>query len=201
MAIIKSAWEIAMERANAIQADPKKIQKDLTIKEGRQIAAAYLLDIDGTKEEAEKKYDSYSNEAKAHVKEGMALTLLSNLTLPKTPNYAETIPKLIALGAMISDDDEELVELLAQMQGFFTQYVETQEDLIERLKEQFAPHLQQKEAQLRAQYGPNFVLRPEQDPEFMKVLDKQLKTLEEQYTNVLDNAKERMKEILGIEGQ
>ena len=87
------------------------------------------------------------------------------------------------------------------MQGFFTQYVETQEDLIQRLKEQFAPHLQQKEAQLRAQYGPNFVLRPEQDPEFMKVLDKQLKTLEEQYTNVLDNAKERMKEILGIEGQ
>ncbi|HNZ94390.1 MAG TPA: hypothetical protein PKN79_01100, partial [Sphaerochaeta sp.] len=158
------------------------------------------LDIDGTKEEAEKKYDSYSNEAKAHVKEGMALTLLSNLTLPKTPNYAEIIPKLIALGAMISDD-EELVELLAQMQGFFTQYVETQEDLIQRLKEQFAPHLQQKEAQLRAQYGPNFVLRPEQDPEFMKVLDKQLKTLEEQYTNVLDNAKERMKEILGIEGQ
>ncbi|HRV23932.1 MAG TPA: hypothetical protein P5046_01830 [Sphaerochaeta sp.] len=65
MAIIKSAWEIAMERANAIQADPKKIQKDLTIKEGRQIAAAFLLDIDGTKEEAEKKYDSYSNEAKA----------------------------------------------------------------------------------------------------------------------------------------
>jgi hypothetical protein len=129
----------------------------------------------------------------------MALTLLSNLTLPKTPNYAEIIPKLIDLGAMISGDNEELSELLSQIQGFFTQYVETQEDLVERLKEQFAPHLQQKEAQLRAQYGPNFVLRPEQDPEFMKLLDRQLKSLEEQYTEVLDKAKDRMKEILGIE--
>jgi hypothetical protein len=199
MAIIKSAWEIAMERADSIQADPDKIKKDLNIKKGRQIAAAFLLDIDGTKEEAQKQYDSCAKDAKVHVKEGMALTLLSNLTLPKTPNYAEIIPKLIDLGAMISGDNEELSELLSQMQGFFTQYVETQEDLVERLKEQFAPHLQQKEAQLRAQYGPNFVLRPEQDPEFMKLLDRQLKSLEEQYTEVLDKAKDRMKEILGIE--
>ncbi len=107
---------------------------------------------------------------------------------------------MIALGAMISDDDEELVELLAQMQGSSPNT--SKPGGSHRAAEgAVRPHLQQKEAQLRAQYGPNFVLRPEQDPEFMKVLDKQLKTLEEQYTNVLDNAKERMKEILGIEGQ
>lgn len=199
MAIIKSAWEIALERADSIQADPDKIKKDLNIKKGRQIAATFLLDIDGTKEEAQKKYDSCAKDAKTHVKEGMALTLLSNLALPKTPNYAEIIPKLIDLGAMISDDNKELRELLSQVQGFFTQYVETQKDLVERLKEQFAPHLQQKEAQLKAQYGQNFVLRPEQDPEFMKLLDRQLKNLEEQYTNVLNDAKDRMKEILGLE--
>lgn len=199
MAIIKSAWEIAMERADSIQADPAKIKKDLNIKEGRQIAAAFLLDIDGTIEEAQKKYDSYKEDAKTFVKEGMALTLLSNMSLPRTPTYAEIFPKLTALGAMISDNNEELSELLAQIQGFFGQYVETQDDLIERLKEQFAPHLQQKEAQLRAQYGPNFVLRPEQDPEFMKLLDQQLQNLDAQYTNVLDNAKGRIKEILGVE--
>ncbi len=34
------------------------------------------------------------------------------------------------------------------------------------MKEQFAPSLAQKQAQLRAQYGPDFVLQPEQDPEF-----------------------------------
>lgn len=199
MAIIKSAWEIAMERAESIEADPAKIKKDLNIKEGRQIAAGFLLDIDGTKEEAEKKYNSYSGEAKSSVKEGMALTLLSNLALPRNLSYADIFPKLKELGAIISNNNEELGELLAQMQGFFGQYIETQEDLVERLKEQFGPHLQQKEAQLRAQYGPNFTLRPEQDPEFMKILDEQLKNLDGQYSNVLNNAKDRMKEILGIE--
>ncbi|MFA5699581.1 MAG: DUF6657 family protein [Sphaerochaeta sp.] len=199
MAIIKSAWEIAMERAESIEADPAKIKKDLNIKEGRQIAAGFLLDIDGTKEEAEQKYNSYSGEAKSYVKEGMALTLLSNLALPRNLSYADIFPKLKELGAIISNNNEELGELLGQMQGFFGQYIETQEDLVQRLKEQFAPHLQQKEAQLRAQYGPNFTLRPEQDPEFMKILDEQLKNLDGQYSNVLNNAKDRMKEILGIE--
>jgi hypothetical protein len=33
----------------------------------------------------------------------------------------------------------------------------------------------------------------------MKLLDRQLKNLEEQYTNVLNDTKDRMKEILGLE--
>jgi len=67
------------------------------------------------------------------------------------------------------------------------------------MKQQFAPALQQKEAQLRKQYGPNFTLRPEQDPEFMKLLDKQLSQLDEQYTNILTQAKLQIKELLGVD--
>jgi hypothetical protein len=89
--------------------------------------------------------------------------------------------------------------MLGQLEGFFSQYLENQEDLIERMKQQFAPHLQQKQAQLQQQYGPNFTLRPEQDPEFMKLLDKQLGQLDEQYTNILNQVKDQIKQILGVE--
>src|SRR5690554_3899805 len=196
MAIIKSAWELALEKTEDLHIDPEKIKRDLLIKEGRQISAAFLNDIDVTKDATEKKYPSYAEEKRPLVKEGMVLTLLSNLTLPRNTLFKETVSKVLELGLLIADGNEQISQLLEQLEGFFTQYLENQDDLVERLKNQFEPHLKQKEAQLRAQYGPNFTLRPEQDAEFMKLLDQQLSQLDQQYMTILDQAKEQIKELL-----
>jgi len=198
MAIIKSAWELALEKTASLEADPVKIQRDLKIKEGRQLAANFLMDIDVTQEDTQEKYNAYTEEEKFTIKEGMALTLLSNLSLPRTPLFKDSFPQLIALGSIIAEGDEQVTGLLSQVEGFFTQYLTNQEDLIQRMKEQFGPHLEQKQAQMRQQYGPNFVLKPEQDPEFMKLLDKNLAQLDEQYNQILDQAKDQIKELLNI---
>lgn len=198
MAIIKSAWELALEKTEGLQIDSEKIKSELTIKEGRQIAAALLNDIDVTKEETAERYHAFSGEKKKLIKEGMALTLLSNLTLPRNTLFKDTFSKVLDLGLIIADGNEQVKEILGQLEGFFTQYLENQDDLIERLKTQFEPHLKQKEAQLRAQYGPNFTLRPEQDAEFMKILDQQLSKLDDQYTQILTQAKEQINELLGL---
>ncbi|MBJ2355441.1 DUF6657 family protein [Sphaerochaeta sp. S2] len=198
MAIIKSAWELALEKTENLQADPKKIKKEQLVKEGRQLAATFLMDIDATKEGTVKQYASYAGEEKDSVKEGMVITFLSNLSLPRSAAYKESFSKVLELGEILGDGNEELKEMLGQLEGFFSQYLENQEDLIERMKQQFAPHLQQKQAQLQQQYGPNFTLRPEQDPEFMKLLEKQLGQLDEQYTNILNQVKDQIKQILGV---
>lgn len=198
MAIIKSAWELALEKTASLEADPVKIQRDLKIKEGRQLAANFLMDMDVTQEDTQKKYDAYPEKDKQTIREGMALTLLSNLALPRTPLFKESFPQLIALGTIIAEGDEQVTGMLSQVEEFFTQYLTNQEDLIERMKKQFGPHLEQKQAQMRQQYGPNFTLRPEQDPEFMKLLDKNLAQLDEQYNGILEQAKDQMKELLNI---
>lgn len=198
MAIIKSAWELALEKTESLQADPDKIKRELKVKEGRQIAATFLNDIDSTKEGTQKRFDQFEGSDKEAVKEGMALTLLANLSLPRSAAFKDSFSKVLELGLILGDGNEELKELLGKLEGFFNQYLESQEELVERLKQQFAPHLQQKEAQLRQQYGPTFTLRPEQDPEFMKILDKQLAQAEEQYTNILNQAKEQIKQMLAI---
>ncbi len=198
MAIIKSAWELALEKTASLEADPVKIRRDMKIKEGRQIAANFLMDIDVSKDDTQKKFDAYPEDEKPIIREGMALTLLSNLALPRTPLFKESFPHYIALGTIIAEGDEQITSLLSQIEEFFTQYLTNQEDLIERMKQQFGPHLEQKQAQLRQQYGPNFVLRPEQDPEFMKLLDKNLAQLDEQYNGILDQAKDQLKELLKI---
>lgn len=199
MAIIKSAWELALEKAENLQVDPVKIKRDLKVKEGRQLAGTFLSDIDATKESTKKQYDAVPIEDKEAFKEGMALTMLSNLALPRSAAFKENFAKVLDLGMILGEGNEQLEQLLGQLEGFFSQYLENQEDLVERLKQQYAPALQQKEAQLRKQYGPNFTLRPEQDPEFMKLLDKQLSQLDEQYTNILTQAKLQIKELLGID--
>ncbi len=199
MAIIKSAWELALEKAENLQVDPVKIKRDLKVKEGRQLAGTFLSDIDATKESTKKQYDAVPVEDKEAFKEGMALTMLSNLALPRSAAFKENFAKVLDLGMILGEGNLQLEQLLGQLEGFFSQYLENQEDLVERLKQQYAPALQQKEAQLRKQYGPNFTLRPEQDPEFMKLLDKQLSHLDEQYTNILTQAKLQIKELLGID--
>ncbi|MBI9095949.1 MAG: hypothetical protein JEY71_13860 [Sphaerochaeta sp.] len=198
MAIIKSAWELAVEKTASLEADPAKIRHDQKIKEGRQLAANFLMDIDVKAEDTQKKYDAVPEEEKQTIREGMALTLLSNLALPRTPHFKESFPHLVSLGSIIAEGDEQITALLSKVEEFFTQYLTNQEDLIERMKQQFGPHLEQKQAQMRQQYGPNFVLRPEQDPEFMKLLDKNLAQLDEQYNTILDQAKDQMKELLKI---
>lgn len=198
MAIIKSAWELALEKTEGLEIDTEKIKADMSIKEGRQIAAAFLNDIDVTREETIERYNAFPADEKALVKEGMALTLLSNLTLPRNSLFKESFPKVLDLGLILADGNEQITQILGQLEGFFTQYLENQDDLIDRLKTQFEPHLRQKEAQLRAQYGPNFTLRPEQDAEFMKILDQQLSKLDDQYTQILTQAKEQINELLGL---
>ena len=198
MALIKSAWELALEKTESLQADPVKIKHDLKVKEGRQLAATFLNDIEADAEAFAKQYAAYAGEEKPAIKEGMALTLLSNLALPRNAAFKDSFAKLIKFGLILGEDNAQLSELLGQLEGFFSQYLENQEDLVERMKQQFAPHLQQKEAQMRQQYGPNFTLRPEQDPEFMKLLDKQLSQLDDQYTNILTQAKAQIKELLGL---
>ena len=199
MAIIKSAWELALEKTEKLQVDPVKIKRDLKVKEGRQLAGIFLSDIDATKEGTKKQYDAVPAEEKEAFREGMALTMLSNLALPRNTAFKENFAKVLDLGMILGEGNEQLEQLLGQLEGFFSQYLENQEDLVERMKQQFAPALQQKEAQLRKQYGPNFTLRPEQDPEFMKLLDKQLSQLDDQYTNILTQAKAQIKDLLGIQ--
>jgi len=199
MAIIKSAWELAMEKADALEVDPQKIKRDLKIKEGRQLAAAFLMDIDVTQQDTKQKYSTFAGEDKTLVKEGMTLTLLSNLTLPRNEAYKDSFPKVMQLGLILADGNEEITEILNQLEGFFAQYLQNQDDLVERMKQQFGPHLEQKQAQLRKQYGPNFMLRPEQDPEFMKLLEQQLAQLDGQYNTILSQAKDQIKALLGVE--
>lgn len=191
MGRIKSAWEIALEKTADLQVDTEKLKYNEDVKKGSGIAGNYLNNIDYTIEHFTKDFNDFLDK-KAAV-EGISKIILINSKLPQDDLFEQRINKLKEISTIVQPDNENIVSIFDQMIEFFKQYQNHQEQLINQMKEQFAPSLQQKEAQLRQQYGPDYKLNPEDDQEFMKLVNDNLKKLDDQYNGALENVKENIK--------
>jgi len=196
MAFIKSALEIALERTKDVKSDPGTIKSDKLIKEGQKLASDYLFNIDVDKTDLEKKIKKFSDENKKFFIEGLKKTFLSNLHLPKTDNFEEILDKLKAGLIAITANKKNATVMIEQIKQFYTQYLENRSQLIEALKQQYAPRLMQKQQEMAERYGQEVTLSPDQDPEFMELLKSNLLKLETQYSESLSKAKEELDKIL-----
>lgn len=194
MARIKSAWEIALEKTENLNVDMDKINKEKQVKLGRKICGLYINDIDYTLDKFKKDFEN-STDKKSTI-EGIINILMLNLSLPKNNNFETTLDKIIDIISFLKDDSDELVNTINQVKEFFKQYLNHQDELVKQMKEQFEPVIKQKEAQLQQQYGEGFTYSAEQDKEFMQLLDENLKKLDQQYNETLDNVKAKIKEEL-----
>ena len=194
MGKIRSAWEIALEKTENIQVDREKLKLEEDIKKARRAAGAFLNDEENKGESLEDDLKAIGND-KA-VREGVKLTVLQNLTLPQDTVLTDRYERLTALVALIAGQTPQAVELMGQITGFCRQYPEHRKQLIDQLKEQFAPMAEQKAAQLRAQYGQDVPVSLENDPEFLKLAQTQLDRLSKQYNDTLEGAKAQLSSLL-----
>lgn len=194
MAKIKSAWEIALERTENIQIDREKLKKDENIKKARLCAGAYLND-------EENKGESLVDDLKAindddAVKKALKLTALQNLTLASDTVLTDRYERILYLISLCCGSNQNIMELANQIVGFCKQFPEHRKQLVDQLKEQFAPMLSQKAAQLKAQYGQDVPVSLEKDPEFLKIANQQLERLQKQYDETLAEAKAQLEAAL-----
>jgi len=196
MAFIKSALEIAMERTENIKIDPEAIKLEKLLKEGRKFASEYLFTVNFEKGDPGTKLNNYSGESKKVFTEGLAKTFLSNIILPKNDDFEDFMKKIESGLCDISKNKKDIAVMIEQIKQFFLQYLENRKQLIEAVKQQYAPKLMQKQQEMAAQYGHEVKLSPEQDPEFMEILKSNLLKMETQYNGSLISAKEELGKIL-----
>lgn len=196
MAFIKSALEIAMERTKDVKIDPEAIKMENLSKEGRKFASEYLFTINFNKDELVSKINSFSGESKKVFIEGLVKTFLSNIILPKNDTYEEQLQNIESGLCKISKNKKDISVMIEQIKQFFIQYLENRKQLIEAVKQQYAPKLMQKQQEMAAQYGHEVTLSPEQDPEFMEILKANLLKMETQYNESLIGAKEALAKVL-----
>ncbi len=192
MSRIKSALELAMEKTSGVEADRGALKRAEAVKAAKRGAALFL---DG---ERESLFDD-AIEEKDLYRQTLTESLMGQVKLPqKNEDLARTarLETAFAQLAGSSRAQKELASLFGQLKNLFAQYLDTREQMAESLISQYEPMLRQKEARLREQTGQNVRLRPEQDPEFMKILQDRQQMMDDQYGEVITQAKEQLKELL-----
>ena len=98
--------------------------------------------------------------------------------------------------ALVSGKKKDSAQMFDQIRQLFSQYLSNLDQLEESLKQQYEPQLRQKEMQMKQQTGQDIRISPEQDPEFMDLLSKQLSRMDQQYNDVLKQAKEQIRQSM-----
>lgn len=195
MSKIRSAWEIALEKTENIEVDRDKLRREENIRKARSLAGSFLNgDEQMTASDLEKQYAEIEDQSAA--REGIKLSLMQNITLSTEEDVTNRYEKLLALASLISKGDAGVMDLMNQIISFLRQYPQHRKQLVEQLKQHFAPMLEQKAAQLKEKYGQDVPLSAENDPEFLKIAQQNLDQLAKQYEDTLKDAKEKLEAVL-----
>lgn len=193
--MIKSALEIALERTKDIEVDKKALKAHETTEEGKRLVGKFMAgDIDA--KELSSAIGSRKGDEGEWFREGCFSILSANLTLPQEKDFAEKTARLEAGFAALTGEKRQVANLFGQINQFFEQYLDNQEQLIQALEQQFAPRLREREQEMARQFGSQVKLSPQQDPEFAKALKQHLGRLDSQYGEALKQAREQLKTLL-----
>ncbi len=196
MARIRSALEIALERTEDVAADPEKIRISELEKRGKRLMGSYLFEHDATIESLSSDYAAVSEEDTPIIRKQMIETLLANISLPQDDLYVQQLGRIKQAVVFLAGKDPMVDQLFSHLDQIFQQYLQARDQLLEMAKQQYAPALKQKEEQMSQQLGRPIRIQPEQDPEFIKLLEANYKHLEDNYSQAVDSAKEQIRELL-----
>jgi len=192
MGKIKSAIEIALEKATGISVDKQSVKAEEYIKKGKKIISVFLDEPDGSLDGCFKGFEKKEIE---WVREGMFQVLLSNLYLPNDQYVLSKLKRLEAGLLKLISNNKKLSLLFDQLEGFFTEYLEGKKRIHETLVAQYTPRLQQKAEAISKQLGTPVHLDPESDPEFKKILGHNIAQFDEKYKSVLEKVKQELKSM------
>lgn len=183
MARIKSAWEIALEKTKDIVLDEQKYKAETLEKEGMALAGAFLNDVEQSPEKLQKKLSKYSEDDYKTVRKGLVRTIISNIVLPKDNSYQLRFERTTILSS-IADPTGQAEQLLQQTASFFEQFLAAREDFARQMEEQFRQAVSQNPDQANA-------------AQYAKLIEQNVKRMEDQYNGALENTKENLHQIFG----
>lgn len=196
MSEIKSALELALERTADVKSDKSRLEAHESRQKGMRLAGRFL---DDPTIDVKREIDREERPRRRPVAAGFFQVMMSHLALPAQESDLERLHK-VQKGLEQVIRDRRMVEgLMDQVIQYLQQYLDTKNQLTERLREQFQPRLRQKEQQIAQQTGRQVRLDPAQDPEFAQALNQNVQRLQSQYGQVIDQAKEQFEGLFGPE--
>lgn len=198
MSLLKSAWEIVLERTENIQADPEKIKKEAVLNESRRLTGTFLTTDSPDPEPIGKAYGSCDTASRIIMREGIALTILLNIALPQTTDFVVRFDRLLYLAKLIEEGDPNPLQMLGQIKQFLQKYLAARDSLADRMKQQYQGMFDEKQERMIQKYGKGINSAIEQDPEYLKLVQKGYAQISAQYQQALGDAKEQLRQMWGL---
>jgi putative protein kinase ArgK-like GTPase of G3E family len=197
MGDIKSAFEIAMEKASKIEdATPEERVRWKSFPKGEQLAAKYLKEDVNILSEL----NNYKGDERKYVTEGAVEVLARSIDLPHNDAIKKTNRKAMDGLKLLKKDKSGVENIYSKIRYVFNHYTEQGEQqrrqAYEQLKVQFAAKLQQA---MQQQMGANVRLNAnaniERHPQFQEEWRRVLVQLDQQYVNHLNEYRRELIEI------
>jgi hypothetical protein len=188
---IKTALERAMERADALgDATPEDLRRMDQVPVGNAIAAKYMR---REVRDLQAELDRSDASDRAYVQEGIATTLVKNVTLPKDPRAKESA--LLALEGILALKGESTAvkEVVEQVQHILTYYEGAQQQTYFNFKQEFETRLPPEALRsMEMQLGPQWRSQLEKIPQFQDEWRRARTRLDDQYEQTLQEQKKAL---------
>lgn len=192
MGEIKSALELALERTADVKSDKASLEAHENKQLGMRLAGRYLEEPEGT---AKTELGKLDRQRKRDAHRGFLQVLLSQLALPQSAADLQRLPTLTSGLELVIRDRRSVGMVMEQVGQLLQQYLDNKTQLIESLRSQFGARLRQREQAMQQQTGSSIKLDPASDPEFSKALSQHLGQLQNQYGQVIAQAKQQLTEL------
>lgn len=188
MAEIKSTLEMVMERAErmATTATPSTDNDDV-IKTGMRLGADFInnKEIDLSQALADQ-----PPEHQIQVRKGIAKTLLRNIVLPRD-EALQDLGKVALKGVLsLESHSGEIQSICQELDQILAQYGQHKEQTTQQLNDAIRAQLEQQQAADGAE--PSSDINPAMHPQYQEELSKMLTSLNNQYSEAMDQRKERI---------
>ncbi|MDR1216153.1 MAG: hypothetical protein LBK25_05695 [Treponema sp.] len=186
---IKTAWEIVLERTESIKSDKASIEQFEAKQNGKKIANEFLdyavKKNEKSKTIIEEALKQTPEEQRQAFKLGVFETLVLRLNLPASKDDMKTF-EAVGNGLQCIINDARFDTMFQQSKGIVSRYLDDVDQYEQAIKQQYAPRLRQKEAELSKRMGQQVKIDPFQDPEFAAFYKQNMDALKKKYQPFID---------------
>jgi len=198
---IKSALEIALEKAKGISVPEKEIEKDTALEQGKKLAAEYLKN---PKFNLSAKLTEIKDKNRNYILEGAVSVFLKNIVLPEDKERKKENLRAMEGFFILKKEKDKLRNFFAEIDQFFDDYLEQRKQLYEHLRRKYEQALKQNEQikMLEEQFkqqGLKLRIAVEQNPQFQQEWRSLLSQLDQDYNAHLQSVKQQLESMKNID--
>lgn len=202
MSRIKSALELALEKTEGVESNSEKLREHERRQDGKRLLAKFYqqlqegIETKQAQKQLKKGFSDYPAHEQQWVRQGFREVLLAGLTLPQDDSSLSRLDTTVLAAVAASSKQGSVETLFEQTQQIFSQYLQEKTQLIENLRQQFAPRIRQKEEAYAKQTGQRITIDPASDPEFQQYLQQAMEQLQDHYMQVVQQIRDQLSQLL-----